>query len=523
MEHVSPDVGSVNTDVCIIGAGPAGITLAMELSRHGIHSVLLDSGDQQRDRRADDLNDGDSVGECYFPLDECRVRAFGGTSRHWHLNGWFRARPLDELDFEERPGIAHSGWPIKRAELDGAYERASALCAVGPHDYDIAGHPAAATGGLPTDPAVVRSVLFRLTKRDWGVWYAKVAADPRITQLLGATATRILLDEDGRAVGAVEVANGDGTRLLIHPRRLVLAGGGIENARLLLVSTDRHPAGIGNVHDVVGRYFHEHLSNRSGHIVLAHPERIRGLDLYRSLPTAQPGAAVAGKLSLAEDVVRQQGLLNATFFLERRTASRAHPAVTSLATLRRAVTWRPLPDHLMGHAQQAGRGAGALLRSAVEQVRGVQESHATVLQLRSMAEQAPNPDSRITLSHRRDRNGVPLPRVAWRLTELDRRSLAITYRLVDAELRRAGIGHIEQRFGDEDVPSQVWGNWHHMGTTRMHEDPRVGVVDRDCRVHGIANLFVAGSSVFPTGGYANPTLTIVALAVRLADHLAVGT
>ncbi|TAL22732.1 MAG: GMC family oxidoreductase, partial [Frankiales bacterium] len=188
-----------------------------------------------------------------------------------------------------------------------------------------------------------------------------------------------------------------------------------------------------------------------------------------------------------------------------------------------ALVDRPLPSHLLGHAGTAVRHLPDLLRVVRRQLahrRGRAGSFPdTMIQLRAMSEQAPNPLSRVTLDSKRDTHGVPLARLDWRLTELDRRSVRQAQDLIDTALRRAGLGRLENCLGDEWPPAEQRGQWHHMGTTRMHADPRQGVVDPQGRVHGKRNLYVAGSSVFPTSGYANPTLTVVALALRLADEL----
>jgi choline dehydrogenase-like flavoprotein len=179
----------------------------------------------------------------------------------------------------------------------------------------------------------------------------------------------------------------------------------------------------------------------------------------------------------------------------------------------------PQPPGRARHLAAALRGAPQVIAGAARVARDRDRVGDPIIILRTIAEQAPNPDSRVTLSDRRDRFGVPLPRLDWRFTELDRRSLRTTQELMDAALRQAGIGRVEQLLGDLDEPELFVGQWHHMGTTRMHDDPRYGVVDADSRVHGTTNLYVTGASVFATGGAVNPTLTAVAMGLRLADHL----
>ena len=194
-------------------------------------------------------------------------------------------------------------------------------------------------------------------------------------------------------------------------------------------------------------------------------------------------------------------------------------AVRSIATLVKARRRRPLPwATVPGHVRNIATGFGDLGAFALDRVRRSDQPRE-VLALRVQAEQAPNPSSRVTLGTRRDPFGQPVARVDWRSEASDRASIRASQEIVDGAMRAAGLGHVELILGDENPPALIEGNFHHLGTTRMHVDPARGVVDADCRVHGMRNLYVAGSSVFPTYGCSNPTLTVVALALRLADHL----
>jgi choline dehydrogenase-like flavoprotein len=209
--------------------------------------------------------------------------------------------------------------------------------------------------------------------------------------------------------------------------------------------------------------------------------------------------------------------LNGTFFLEHLPAPRTSQAVRSFVILRRALSWQPRPANLTKHVGLALRNLDAIARTVY---RESTSSHGPVaIQLKAMAEQAPNPASRLTLGNRRNAIGLRRPRLDWQLTDHDRASMIRTEALIGEELQRAGIGRLVDPLTSPDVTWQISGQWHHLGTTRMHVDPTQGVVDVDGRVHDMSNLWVTGGSVFPTGGYANPTLTIVALALRLADHL----
>lgn len=509
-------------DFCIIGGGPAGLTLASALSGSGSSVLLVESGGWPA-RPADvDLARARSVGHPYFPVHTTRVRGLGGTSNHWYHAVGFRARPLDEVDFEARAAVPHSGWPFGRSALDPFYARAHELCRLGPYDYDAATWTGGANGAaLPFGPEVVTSV-FQLTSTDaFQDLGSRLLGDSEVGVLLEATVIQLEASDAGDELSAARIRLPDGSEARVQARAFVLAAGGIDNARLLLASRGRRPAGLGNDHDLVGRFFMEHLSVRTGDWRPPDPSYVVGPSPYRAHEV--DGTEIHAKLSPSQDEVRERGLLNSTFFLDAMDEGRASPGTLSAVTLKHALVDRPLPSHLPGHVGTTVRHLPDLLRVVRRQVahrRGRAGRFGdTMIQLRAMSEQAPNPMSRVTLDSRRDPHGVPLAKLDWRLTELDRHSVRQAQDLIDAALQRAGLGRLERPLGEEWPPAEQRGQWHHMGTTRMHEDPRQGVVDADGRVHGMRNLFVAGSSVFPTSGYANPTLTVVALALRLADTL----
>jgi choline dehydrogenase-like flavoprotein len=216
--------------------------------------------------------------------------------------------------------------------------------------------------------------------------------------------------------------------------------------------------------------------------------------------------------------MRNEGLLNVAFLLEGQTESFACDGTRSLATLARAVVSRPRAPHLLRHGA-AVLGDVISISGTIGRKLARRPIIPEVLVMRVQAEQQPNRDSRIVLGGKRDALGLPLPRLDWRLSPADTESIRRTQDVLDRELRAAGLGVVEDKLGQESPPALFYGLYHHLGTTRMDRDPKHGVVDSDCRVHGVSNLFIAGSSVFPTGGWANPTLTIVALSVRLAEHL----
>lgn len=509
----------VEVDLCIVGAGPAGISIARELAGNGVHVWLLESGGKDAERRAQQLNRGQSVGYPIHLMHQSRVRAFGGTSRHWFRpgdNSW-AARPLDPIDFEVRPGIRHSGWPFDRAHLDPYYVQAQEMCQLGPFDYDPNCWADRGRMPLPLPAGGVETTLFQHGTTDFGTYYQKIVQSPDITLALHASVVDLRTNVDPDVVDSIEMRRDDGSRCFVRARLVVLAAGGIENPRLLLLSRRVHRNGLGNHHDMVGRFFAERLSARSGYIAATSPELIGRVALY-SIHEPAPGFHVQGALRVSDDVQRERQLLNCAFFLLARENAMMVEAVRSSAALAKARHRRPFPEHIGGHLRNIATGLGDLGSFARDRLLSP-DGTRQVLILRAQGEQAPNPESRVVLGTRRDRFGLPAAQINWRPADSDRTSIRGSQEIINGALRQAGLGQVEFMMGEEHPPALLEGNYHHLGATRMHNDPAAGVVDADCRVHGVRNLYVAGSSVFPTYGSSNPTLTIVAMALRLADHL----
>lgn len=505
-----PDGDTLDTDVAIVGAGPAGLTVANALLGSGVKLCVLEAGDgdQPRSRRG---VAGESIGMSYYPLADSRAEGLGGTSVTWPLEEGWRARPLDPIDFQKRPGIEHSGWPFGRDELETFYPRAQQLCHLGPYSYDPSTWERENARRLPIDGARVETTIFQLGSTTFAEDAKALGRRDDVRLLFNAKVVALSSSSDGRRVNHIVVRHRDGRSFRIAPRFTVLACGGIENARLLLLSRSEHAKGLGNEHDLVGRFFMERLSTRTGFFATTDAVVARQAALYDS--RVVDGARVQGTLRITDAVLRAERLQNCTFFVLARSRAFASEAVRSLATLVKGRSRRPRPPQQLRHMRNIAVHGDDLVRLVLRR------PGQPVLVLRAQAEQAPNSSSRISLGRQRDEFGLPRARLDWRTTEADRRSIRRCQEIVSAELTRAGLAPVELLLGDEDPPAMFEGNHHHMGTTRMHDEPRHGVVDGHGRLHGMANLYIAGSSVFPTVGCSNPTLTIVALALRLARHL----
>jgi len=520
---------TLQADICIIGAGVAGISIAKEFIGRGESVVMLEGGglDFTKSLRRlpavlrrhtlgeQALTSGSSTGHPYYPLRFTRVRAFGGSSRAWHDHRGVHVRPLDAIDFWARDGLPEHGWPIDRSDLGPFYERAQQMFGLGEFAYDAKTWEARGYGSpLPLDPDRVESVMFKFGKHAKFDRYAiDLAQAENINVVLHATA--IHLADSNRRVDRVDCATMSGSRFCVRARTFILAVGAIETARLLLVSRDSEPAGIGNGADLVGRCFMEHPDAAVGYLL---PDP--GLDpdafrLYRHQP-AEENVTVEAMFRLSDRELQRERLLNAVLRLRPTHRSVMAAAVQSAHIVRRSVHYGVATPGLARHAIRAVAGAPQLLRHYSAWHSG---RPPKIFGIDVMAEQAPTMSSRVKLSSRRDRLGVPKTVLDWQLTRLDWHSIQRTMGIFADAVREAGVGKVVSTVGASGHPPVVFGNWHQLGTTRMHPDAARGVVDENCRVHEMHNLYIAGGSIFPTGGYANPSLTIVALSLRLADHV----
>ena len=504
------DNGSViEGDLCIVGAGAAGISMAMDWIGASQRVLLLEAGGFEYDARMQELYRGEIVGLPYFPLQAARLHYFGGTTGHWA--GF--CSPFDPIDFAVRDWVPHSGWPFERAHLDPYYARAQCVLELGPYEYDVAGwqrrDPKLVP--FPLDPSVVFTKMWQFSAPTrFGARYRDTIVGAKNVQLYtNAIVREIDPNEDVTAVDGLRVRTLEGRELRVRAKHYVLATCSIQNARLLLASNSRVAAGLGNAHDLVGRYFMEHLEMPSGAFIELGDRAANG-----AMYAFDWGVTKArGELALNEAVQRKRRVLNATVSLNPRSLD--EEGMSTFQRMNPSVMDERRRTGRQGPTRSSAAGSG----DTSQPHRGPREFH-----LQTRQEQAPNPASRVTLSAERDELGMPRAKLDWRLTELDRRSFRDFYDVLGRELGRAGVGRVQMRpwvleKPDAAWPSSVGGGWHHMGTTRMHADPKQGVVNPDCQVHGIANLSVAGAAVFPTAGAANPTLTLVAMTLRLSDHL----
>lgn len=486
----------IEADICVIGSGAAGLAIAKRFLGSSRNVVVLESGGEQPDEETQGLCQGRSIGQLHAPLHTSRLRYFGGTTNHWTGH----VRNLDPIDFERRAWVPDSGWPIDPSDLDLYWEQACAFLGLPEEAFDIATSSAPDRRPWAFEEGRIQSRLRRVVPernlRLGPMLRDEMAGSTNVDIYLYANVLRIGLAEVHKQVRQLEVSTLTGTRFTAHARAFVLATGGIENPRILLLSE------IGIRPDprrsLVGRYFANHPATDVAEIQLS---GLASADFYLAMRAPDVQVASLPFLAISSATQRRFELLN---------------------------TWLQVTPRLKFPLPRPPRDKklGELVANLALDMEGLTRREAALgrpgprLVLRAIAEQAPNPQSRVFLDDTKDRFGQRRAVLDWQLTELDSASAHETVRVVTRELGIAGLGRVRSVFpkgGFSEVDAR--GSYHHMGTTRMHRDASQGVVDANCRVHGISNLYVAGSSVFPTTGTSNPTLTILALAFRLAAPL----
>ncbi len=510
---------SLETDLCIVGTGPAGWAIAEDLRDSGLRILMLESGGLGFETEANALNDIDDVGVRLF---NGRDRQLGGTTHSWAG----RCAAFDDIDYEARPWVPLSGWPFGADALAPYLDRACEHLGGGPYRQNgRASAPGSAVKRASLDPAQLRGVSWQFSQdaanpkeairlgRHYG------ARNPGLRVLAHATVTSLDTAASNGRIESVEVADPQGRRTAVRAQAVVLCAGGVENARILLYSNRAKPNGIGNDHDVVGRYLLDHP--RDPEMIVRFDvrdaARIRELFGPYKLDSARGRHAFYDGIALSPERQRRDGLLNcAAWPFEVWAADDPVEAMKRLAAGPRA--------HAIRDAASIVSQPGLMLRALRGRLMRGEAAEHKVDRIGFLAttEQRPDPDSRVRLGSRRDRFGLPVAEVNWRINAQDRDSMVALAKSIASEFERLGLPAVQlapwvQEGGHGEVT--LVDNCHPTGTTRMALDPRQGVVDADCRVHGMDNLYVAGSSVFPTNGHANPTMMIVAFALRLGGHL----
>jgi choline dehydrogenase-like flavoprotein len=561
------------TDLAIIGGGPAGLVIAREFVGTSTRVLILESGllDETPEHAA--LAEVESVGEPSSDLQKQRRIAFhGANSQSWShelqpygvrcralggsTHAWAgKSAAFDQIDFVKRAWVPYSGWPIMRETLEPYLDRAASILNLGPNTYDDKLWEI--IGIRPPDPRLdsdgLRSFFWQFARSRtnpldvmrFGPEFAKIRAD-NIRVLLNATATRIELNGDGRNFETIEISTIDGVRSKVKARACVLAASGIENARLLLVSNDVKRCGIGNDFDMVGRFLMDHASARVGRFGGRDLSRISKRFGFYGLPYNGSTHMYMHGLAPTSTLQERHKLLNSSvYFMSENSVDDPWDALKRLVQRKSESFLRDLTSLVSG-AGFLAKGSAMMTLSSPATPKFIKEfvvnsairlnpnlvaaeflsrgvpHKLTGISIDAITEQRPDPESRVTLSVRKDRLGVPIAKVNWIINSDERITILRLAHLTRDAFSRAGLPvPLLEPWALAAQPDNcvVIDMAHTLGTTRMSDNPKLGVVDRHCAVHGVDSLYVAGGSVFPTSGHANPTLMIVALALRLADQI----
>ena len=528
-KECEPDL-LMEADICIVGSGPAGLSMAKEFANSDFNVIVIESGGLTREKELNQLYEIESTGDPrYIVQDGIRCRIFGGTSHIW--TG--RCAPYDKIDFEQRDWIPHSGWPFNNKELTPYMIRAGENLGLGPHCYDekLWAKLGALPPKKPLDTKLLRPFFWQFSASPYN---AKASVDfgrdinlskaDNITVLLHANVTNINTNSEGKQFESVTISTLEHKTGVIKGKQLILACGGIENARLLLASNNIEPKGLGNHSNMVGRFLSDHLLFVLGEFDPNNSDSVKDRFGHYWLDSDGQRHVYLHGLALSPEIQKNEGLLNCHAFIEEHDIPTNNPwqAISDLiSALKLRNSLSDIIKHSSNIILHLPEVISGLYRRKIKH--RPQLTKAKTVQIQCILEQLPDINSRVSLSQTTtDALGMPISEIHWKINDLERKTAIRMRELICQEFLRLGLpvpilfSHLDNK---QDWKKYGTEKSHPMGTTRLSIDPNQGVVDSNLQVHGIKGLFVIGSSVFPTGGAANPTLLLVALAIRLADHI----
>ena len=518
-------------EVCVAGGGPVGLAAALELSRRGIRTLLIEAGPKRSKRPEHNETGFDIEDDIHHAADRLTsATGLGGTSERW--GG--QCVELDDIDFEERDYVPHSGWPIDHEKISPYYQRARAVLSSN-------------VGGERPDPDPEPDGEFPISRETWtrirntaSANRAEIAASKNLFVALDARVKALAYDPVEGRLNSMAIACRGGS-YTVCADHYVLACGGRGNTRLLLNLQVAYPQLFGGSDGPLGRFYRGHVAGQIAQIEFAtreHAERY----LFKRTST---GTFVCNRFQPAPKVQRALELPNIAFWPTNRRAAFGEPdpalSLLYLWNSRKAVvhkaTW--------GEADRARyynvlhkvlRNPVGATRSALGLVRQKYSAAEPYLMLRMSdmryglryhGEQIPSSSSRAFLKPEQDADGQFKLEVSFRYLPQDIRGTLHAHLALDSWLKDRKMGKLIFDVAPEKLEEHIVGQakdgYHQIGLTKMGVNRNHAVVNQNCRVIDIANLYIAGSSVFPTSGQANPTLPAVALAIRLAEHLTAET
>lgn len=440
--------------------------------------------------------------------------AWGGRFRPHHVG----LSPLDPIDFKFRDWVPYSGWPFGFKTLAPYYVRACEIMAnVSCEQFDVEQHREQLLDAF--HDGILKSRIYQLPDpiRFGLVYRDSLNNNKNVNALFNLRAVEIEESSSDNSVACVHAISKTGKKHRLCAKTFILACGGLETTRLLLISRGKHATGVGNEHDLVGRFYMQHPKGVHGQVIL---KKNCQNDFYIAPGIQENNLFRLSGVAIDPSIQQREGLLNSAIMISplfqisgSRGAGLYHRVRANWRKRELGTTLGRLVD---GAAELPLIAASAIKDSVTAAAQG-----KVCFRVSNNLEQVPDPESRIELSDRTDALGIPMLRTNWKIHDQDKRTLCRLHELIDQNLKRDSIGEMKSRLDPDMKHWPVsYSSSHDMGTARMHHDPRFGVTNADGRIHGLQNLYVSGAALFPTVGNTNPTLTLVALALRLADHLA---
>ncbi len=513
------------SDVCIMGAGVAGITLANELREKGVSVILLEAGGDSYDQAVQDIAKANSVTAPYADPSQSRLRFLGGASNHWSNN----TSPLSEIDFIKRDGLPNSGWPITKRDLDPYYAKAAAYCGTGEDGYDLS-YWHEKFGVKPTISEKQSSgITLSMAKASipptqfYRAHGSKLNESEHVTVITYAQVTNVSFNPVQKELDSIEVTGPNGIVHRVVSKEVIMAFGGIENARMLLHFNQKHNGQLGNQGDSVGRYFMDHPTFRGAQIYTKTPD-IFTMFKGEMLPDYKRFAL--NFFELSESTLVKNNLTNLRLPLIAATRKQLSHGLSSFHLMKERFSGKQVSSSIAADITNLVMDydivADAISRKTTGEALFESVDDFGGFQVPLMMEQTPHRDNRISLSKKKDRFGIPMLNIDWKLHDDDKTRVWRGLNVFSSELGALGIGRVRslESRASRIFEDQIGFGHHHMGSTRMSTSPESGVVDSEQRVFGVGNFSIAGCSVFSTGGHVPPTLTIAATSIRLADIVA---